>query len=418
MNSSAPTAALPRVGLRFVGLYSLAYLGLWMALLTPVVVTLALRVAQIDPENKESSLSWIMGAGALVAMLANPIAGLLSDRTTAPMGMRRPWLIGGMVLGLVGLYAVATGGLWMIGLGWCVAQLGFNVVLAAIVAILPDHVPESQRGGVSGVLGVCLQMGVVAGVYLTEFTSGSSLWMFMAPGLVAAMLVLMLVLGLRDRVRTREGMARLDLMGFVRSMWIDPRKAPDFAWAFASRFLLMVAMAMLMTYQVFYLLDHLHFKEDQIPAAMTSSTIVNTIATVLGSLVSGWWSDRIGRRKVFVWVSALIFAAGLAWIAQATSFESFQIGNAISGFGQGVYLAVDLALVAAVLPNRQEDAAKDMGIFNLASALPQSVAPAIAPLFLALGASGASPSYSSLFIAAAVFSCAGALAVLPIRSVR
>ena len=148
MTASAQLAAPQPVGMRLVGVYSLAYFGVWMALLTPVVVTLALRVAQIDPVNKEASLSWILGAGAIVAMLANPIAGLLSDRTTSRLGMRRPWLIGGMALGLAGLYAVATGGLWMIGIGWCVAQLGFNALLAAIVAILPDQVPEAQRGGV------------------------------------------------------------------------------------------------------------------------------------------------------------------------------------------------------------------------------------------------------------------------------
>lgn len=421
MTASAQLAAPQPVGMRLVGVYSLAYFGVWMALLTPVVVTLALRVAQIDPVNKETSLSWILGAGAIVAMLANPIAGLLSDRTTSRLGMRRPWLIGGMALGLAGLYAVATGGLWMIGIGWCVAQLGFNALLAAIVAILPDQVPEAQRGGVSGVLGVCLQIGVVAGVYLTEVTASSSFWMFMAPGFVAAALVALLVVGLRDRHRSRADLPPMDVMGFIRSFWIDPRQAPDFAWAFVSRFLLMIGMAMLMTYQVFYLLDHLHFRDDQIPAAMTSSTLVNTVATVLGSLVSGWWSDRIGRRKIFVWVSALIFGAGLALIALATSFEAFQIGNAVSGFGQGVYLAIDLALVAAVLPDSQADAAKDMGIFNLASALPQSVAPAIAPLFLAIGAGGAggaAQNYSALFIAAALFSAAGALAILPIRAVR
>ena len=170
------------VSLFFISVYALAYFGVWLALLTPPIVSLALRVAEIDPANKEINLSWVLGAGAVVAMLTNPIAGLLSDRTTARMGMRRPWLIGGMALGLAGLYMIATGNLLIVIIGWCIAQLGFNSLLAAFVAILPDQVPEKQRGTVCGVLGVSLKLGIVAGVYLTGAVGGSMFMMFMLPG--------------------------------------------------------------------------------------------------------------------------------------------------------------------------------------------------------------------------------------------
>ncbi|MBU6257832.1 MAG: MFS transporter [Burkholderiales bacterium] len=413
-----PAAPRARVAFPFVATYALAYFSIFLALLTPVVVTLALRVAQIDPAHKESSLSWILGAGAAVAMVANPVAGLFCDRTTSRLGMRRPWLVGGLAVGMLGLYLVATGGLALIGLGWCIAQLGYNAVLAAIVAILPDQVPEAQRGSVSGVLGICLQLGIVAGVFLTQYTAGSTVAMFMVPAAIGALLVLALVAVLRDRIRPSAGLPRLDLLAFVKSFWIDPRVAPDFAWAFASRFLLMIGISILLTYQVYYLIDHLHFRPDQIPAAMTRSMITNTLATVVGSLISGWWSDRLGRRKVFVLAAALIYACGLALIGLANRFDAFQVGNAIAGLGQGVYLAIDLALVTAVLPNRDQDAAKDLGIFNIASAMPQSLAPAIAPAFLVIGAGSGAHNYTALFMAAAAFAGAGALAILPIRAVR
>lgn len=70
-----------------------------MALLTPLVVTLALRVADIDVALKESKLSLVLGVGAIVAVLLNPIAGLFSDRPKSRLSTRRPWLIGGMPLG-------------------------------------------------------------------------------------------------------------------------------------------------------------------------------------------------------------------------------------------------------------------------------------------------------------------------------
>jgi len=135
---------------------------------------------------------------------------------------------------------------------------------------------------------------------------------------------------------------------------------------------------------------------------------------VLSSLASGWLSDRTGRRKAFVLIAALIYAAGLLVIGLAHDFNGLLLGVGVCGLGQGMYVAVDLALVTEVLPNPDE-AAKDLGLFNLASAMPQSLAPVIAPLFLALGGP---QNYSALFTAAAVFALLGALAVLPIRGVR
>lgn len=406
------------VGLGFIIIYTLAYFGVWMALLTPLVVSLALRVNEIAPGNKEAALSWILGIGAAVAMLSNPIAGQLSDRTSSRMGMRRPWLVGGMALGLVGLYLMSTSATVLgVGVGWCVAQLGFNAVLAAIIAVLPDQVPEKQRGRVCGALGVCIQLGVVAGVSLTK-VAGSTSNMFMLPGAIAAVLMLIFVFVLKDRQLEKSEVAPFDLAAFFRNFWIDPRKAPDFAWAFLSRFMLFVGLATLLTYQVFYLLDQLHFTREQIPGAMLKSTLVTTVTTVAGSFLSGWLSDRIGRRKVFVYMSAFVYACGLAVIGFADDFQGFLWGIAIVGLGQGVYLAVDLALVSEVLPNKDGDAAKDLGIFNIASALPQSVAPAIAPIFLAIGAGDGLKNYTALFIAAATFATLGALAVLRIRAVK
>jgi MFS family permease len=410
---AAPTK---RVGLGFIVLYAFAFFGLWMAVMTPVVISLALRVNEIDPANKEANLSWILGVGAIVAMLVNPIMGQLSDRTTSRFGMRKPWMLAGASLALVALYLMGTGGLMVVAIGWWLLQLALNTVLATLTAVMPDQVPEEQRGVVSGVLGICLQVGIVGGVFLAQ-SVGSTFQMFMAPGLIFAALLVVFFLSFEDRQLQPGTMPNLDLMALAKSFWIDPRKAPDFAWAFLSRFMLIIGLATLLTYQVFFLIDKLHFSPDQVPGAMLKSTLVTTAATVVGSLLSGWLSDKMQRRKFFVWSSTLIFAAGLAVIGTSHDFDGFLWGIAIVGFGQGVYLAVDLALVTQVLPNPAESA-KDLGIFNLANALPQTVAPAIAPVFLMIGAQGGKGNYTALFIAAAVLSAIGALAVIPIRKVK
>ena len=165
----------------------------------------------------------------------------------------------------------------------------------------------------------------------------------------------------------------------------------------------------------FYLLNHLHENPSGVGTLVFYSTLVQTILIVISSNLGGWLSDKAHRRKIFVIIAAVIYAAGLAFVAFAGSFTLFLVAIAIAGIGQGVYLAIDLALAAAVLPEGGKEAAKDLGVLNIANALPQSLAPAIAPIFLAIGGGN---NYTSLFTAAAIFALLGALAIQPIKGVR
>jgi MFS family permease len=100
-------------------------------------------------------------------------------------------------------------------------------------------------------------------------------------------------------------------------------------------------------------------------------------------------------------------------LAVASTFNGFLVGMAIGGLGFGVYMAVDLALIADVLPDK-DNAAKDLGVFNVAGALPFSVAPAVAPAILAIGGG----SYGALYAVAGICAIIGATAILPVKAVR
>jgi MFS family permease len=421
MNAARPSAAAqerPAASAGFTTLYALAVFGTFLALLTPPVMTLALRVAEVAPDRKESVLSLALGLGALISLLVNPIAGLLSDRTTSRFGMRRPWILGGLAVGTFGLYLIASGGVAMLVVGWCVTQFGFNFLIPTLLAVLPDQIPEHQHGRVSGILNAGFPVGVVAGVFTAQAVAPNMLAMFMVPGLVAAVLVVLFALRLDDRRLSPDAVAPLDWKGFFGGFWISPRTAPDFAWAWLSRFLLFMGLATLMSYQVFYLLEKVGIAQAGIPEAMLKSTLVSTLTTVFGSIAGGWLSDRLARRRIFVLVSAVIYGLGLAIIGASAQFDVFLWGIAVCGLGQGVYLAVDLALVAEVLPDKRGGAGKGIGIISLANNLPQSIAPAIAPVFLAIGAAGAGRNYTVLFVVAAVFALLGAAAALPIKGVK
>jgi MFS family permease len=411
------TAPTKRVGWGFVLVYAFAYAGTWLALLTPILVSIALKVRSLSPENDARNLSLVLGVGALFALFGNPLFGKLSDRTTSRYGMRRPWLLGGALCGSAALLLVATAdSIAAVLIGWCLAQLGFNAVLAAIVALLPDQAPPSQRGVVSGVLGVCMPIGQVSGTFLVDAVSESMLAMFMVPTGIGLAAIALLTLVLRDRDRTQPpGSAPpITFAEFARSYWISPRAHPDFAWAWLSRFLLVLGTAFLNTYQPLYLIKKLGFAEHQITQLIFKAMLVQATMIVLASVVSGRLSDIVQRRKAFVVAGASIYATGLWVAAAADAHNVFLMGMALTGVGHGVYFAVDLALVTEVLPDRERHAAKDLGILNIANALPQSVAPALAPLILALGGG----DYASLFIAAGAIALLGSFAILPLRGVR
>jgi len=189
-----------RVGWRFVVLYALAYTGTWIALLTPVLITIALKVRQLTPGEAATNHSLVLSIGAFFALASNPLFGRLSDRTTSRFGMRRPWLIGGVLGGAVALLVVARAEtIATVLMGWCLAQLSFNAVLAALVAVLPDQVPTEQRGTVAGVLGTCMPLGQLAGTYVVQAVAGSTLAMFMVPALIGAAAILLLAVTLPDR---------------------------------------------------------------------------------------------------------------------------------------------------------------------------------------------------------------------------
>ena len=384
-------------------------------LIAPLLVTLALKVESlVGIDRAPGNLALVTGVGALVAMVGNPLFGRLSDRTSWRLGMRRPWMVIGLVGGSFGILIVALAPAVPVALlGWCIAQLFFNALLAAQVAVLPDQVPVAQRGLVSGILGVCLPIASVCGTFLVKLFTGSDLAMFLAPCAIGGFFILLFAITLEDRRLDEADKPPWSLRELAGTFYLKPRTSPDFAWAFASRFMFVTAYAFLATYQAYYLLEKIGTAEDDVPQQVFLGTLTQSGFVIAASLVSGRLSDRLGRRKIFVLVAAIVYGLGLFAVALASDFDGFLVGMAIGGLGFGTYVAVDLALVADVLPD-EDNVAKDLGVFNIAGALPFAVAPAIAPAILAIG----SGSYGVLYAVAGVCALAGAAAIVPVKGAR
>lgn len=411
----APESTTHRVGWGFIALYTVAFMSTSLVLVAPLLITLALKVnSLVGIERAPRDLALVTGVGALVAMVGNPLFGTISDRTSSRRGMRRPWMVIGLVGGSLGIVVVALAPtIVVVMVGWCLAQLFFNALLAVQVAVLADQVPAAQRGVVSGVLGVCVPIASVSGTFVVQLFTGNQLAMFLAPCAIGGLFILLFAVTLKDRLLDASARPPWSPREFLRTFYVDPRRSPDFAWAFLSRFMFVLAYAFLVTYQAYYLLDKIGSAKDDVPHQIFLATLVQSGVVVIASLLGGRLSDRTGRRKAFVFTASIAYGLALFMVAVATTFDGFLVGMAFSGLGFGVYLAVDLALVADVLPNKNS-AAKDLGVLNIAGALPFSVAPAMAPVILAIG----DGSYEVLYAVAGVCAIVGAGAILRVRGVR
>jgi MFS family permease len=404
-----------RVGWGFMSLYTLAFMSTNLVFLAPILVTLPLRVnSLVGIEQAPRSLALVAGIGALVAMFGNPFFGRMSDRTSSRLGMRRPWMVIGLVGGTVGILIVALApNIAVVLVGWCIAQLFFNAMLAALIAVLPDQVPRAQRGLVSGVLGVCLPIASVSGTFLVKLFTGNPIATFLVPCATGGFFILLFAVALKDRRLAKADRPTWSLLEFVSTFYVRPRTSPDFAWAFASRFMFVLSYALLTTYEAYFLLGKIGTAVADVPQQIFLGTLAQSVVIVAASLIAGRLSDRTGRRKIFVFTASIVYGLAMFAVAVASNFNGFLVGLAISGLGFGIYAAVDLALVADVLPNK-DNVAKDLGVFNIAGALPFSIAPAGAPAILAIG----SGNYGVLYAAAGIFAIIGAVAILPVRGVR
>jgi len=416
--SAAPRSPAERARPVVVAAMSIAQFGLFVALLAPVTVSLALKTQTLVPRDEAAAVNGnVLAVAALVALVGNPVFGRLSDLTVSRFGRRRPWMIGGAVVFTGAMLVVALAGSVPVLLaGWCLAQLAGNAVLAPLLATIADQVPQEQRASVSANVGVMQNIGILAAAYVAARFVDDMVALFVLPGVLALVLVGVFCVVLPDKPSTERPDTR-GWLALLRTFWVNPVRYPDFGWAWLSRFLVFLAYFLFISFRLFYLQERINLAPADAASTLGLGVLVFTIALVITAKVGGWLSDRTGRRKLFVMVSILILAIAFALLGTVTTVPGFLLVEAVMGIGYGVYWSVDTALTVDVLPDR-ENTAKDLGVMNIANALPQSLAAALGGILLAIGTGGAATNYSALFVGAGVIGVLGALAILPIRSVR
>ncbi len=378
-----------------------------------MVIFIPDQVQQLDPANKVGNLAIVMTASSIGAIIIHPLIGAFSDRTRSRFGRRAPWMV--ISAAVAALFMVIMSGaaqLWTLGVFWVIVMLALNALATAQAAIVPDRIEKRRFGTASGVLamGTFLGMGLgVAGAGVFANSIGIGYAAFGAMILVATLLFTIFN---RDFSSGDLEIAPFSWKRLLAGFWVDPRRYPDFWWAFAGRFLLILAYQSVQSYLLYILRDYIGVSDADSTALSTPLTGVMLLGALATAFATGRLSDRSGRRKVYVIVASLIMAASLAIPLLFPSVAGMFALAALFGLGYGIYLSVDAALMTEVLP-AAASAGKDLGILNIATTLPQALTPVIVWALIAL-----TGSYTTVFAAGIVFAVAGALSVLPIRSVR
>jgi MFS family permease len=418
-----------RVKMGRIGVLALANLGIWTAFFTPIQFLLPLQVEGLTPGSKETSLSLVLTVGALISLISNPLAGALSDRTSSRLGRRRPWVLWSSVAAVAVLVllplAPVVGAL---ALGWAMAQLTLNASYAAVTAIIPDQVPVGQRGTVSAIVGACQPLGVMVGALIVQLIPQTGVEIgseevggqgprYIAVAVVLAVTAALFVWRMPDARLARERVPVLRWGPFVRGFWIDPRRHPDFGWVWITRFLVVLGNAFVTTYLLFFARDVLELAPTEADRTVAGILTYYIVALLVFALATGPLSDRVGKVRVFVMVASFIIAASLLILAFSRDVGMVTVAAVVMGAGFGSYTAVDLALISRVLP-RPEDRAKDLGVVNIANAMPQVLAPVIAGVVVtALRSDGYAAAYQTLYLAAAALTVLGAVLVMRVKSV-
>jgi len=411
------------VRVRWVIGLTLASLGMWMATQTPLQVMLALQLQDITPRHKIVALGVVTGLGAVSSALATPVVGALSDRTAHGRrigrfsGRRHRWtlimaVLAALCLAILGDQNTVVG----VSLLYVLFSAFQNGEYASLSAAIPDHVPVRQRATVAGWVGMPIALGLVLGTVLVVDVLGQHLLSgYIALAVLMVVLALPFVLFTPDHPLAPRDREPFSWRQVAASYWISPREYPDFGWAWLTRFLASLAIAMGTLYLLYFLRDAVHyarlFPGQTAADGLLILILIYTVCVVATSIIGGIISDRTGKRKMMVAASGLLMAAAALLLTVVETWPASLVAAALYGIGFGAYIAVDQALITQVLP-KAHDRAKDLGIINIAIVCPGAIGAAIAAPLVSLA------GYPALFGATAVVSVAASIGVWRIKSVR
>jgi MFS family permease len=432
---------LKQIDFIVLSIYWVAIGYMWTSLGGLILPDLVLQF--VGREHEGYALGVLEGVGSLMAVVWQPVAGALSDRTQTRFGRRMPFIVGGTigdVLFLIGLALAGTFGLVLIL--YFLLQTASNTAQGPYQGLMPDVVPEDQRGTASGYFGVANVVGLMAGTigagYILAHAGKTAAILSICGLLLLTMLPTILLIP--DRAPRTAGQFKNAREAIVTT-FSRPLRYPNFLWLMASRLLILMGLVGVQSF-VFFYFSNVFFHNDRKDTITASYTLLGLVivAAFLVSWPAARASDRYGRRP-FIFAGGLLGAVGVLMLVFShfelvpTAFveplaqrlkvpplaaQATLVGVLI-GIGYGVFFSVDWAFVQDVIPAKE--AGLFMGFSNIATAGSGIIARFIGGFLLdpfnhgpqILGLPGGFPVIFSVFSASLLV---GALLILKVPEVR
>lgn len=407
---------IPPVRWTFVLSWTLAQLGLWAAVMTPASVGLALRIADIDPINKDSHYALVSGVGALFAVVSNYAFGYLSDRTTSRFGMRRPYMLGGAIGTLVGSALMGMGQtIPMVFAGWIIVQICANAALTTFLSVLTDRIPAHQRGITSGFAGMCRTSGIILGTLTIKLLPDSPVQIFLIPAAVFLFFALIFIFTFGDKVLSKAEASKVSIAEMASIISFAREKIrydSSFGWVLLSIFLIQSTIAVSQMYMVYFAQDYLHVLRKDLPGVVFIGAMILNLASCATAPVAGYIADKLGARRKTFSCAPILMACGIATMILVPNLNGYYIGLFLIAVGFGVFEGLFVA-IATTTTRGSTSIGSDLGIINMAMTLPSVM---LTTASAGLIASGIGMNYVILFGGAGLLSLLSLLFIRKIRS--
>jgi Na+/melibiose symporter-like transporter len=401
-----------------ITLFGFAVTALWQSLHS---IILPVRLLDFVPEAQKNTYLGLMTlVGLLLAMIFQPIAGAISDRSGSRWGRRRPFvLIGGLAAVLLIPGIGLAGGFIGLFVFYCLLQLASNTAQGPFQALIPDMVPASRRGLASGVKALLEIVGGVALVYVSGlfidryFAGAGSLWLWLVLGILSA---IMAGAAIYTAAAVKEPPAGIpgrlsSILGTLAHTAGHITANRDMVWFLASRLLIYMAFTTIQQFALYFLQDVIGVPNPAEAAARF------TVFAVAGMLVAVWpaghFSDRIGRRPIS-FAAGMLGAAGIAIIALSKEYGTILWAAGLIGMAMGAFNSANWALATDLVPVGEE--ARYLGIANMATAGGGALARGIGPAIDFFNQRGPDAGYDFMLVACIAYFVIGALLVLMVRS--
>ena len=392
---------------------------LWLPLSTVLIQS---QIDEVVPKGSQNTAIGVaLGIGGVFAMTVPPLVGAWSDRLNTRFGRRRPIMVAGTVLTIPGLVILMTATNYPeIVIGYAMIQFFFNAAGAAYAGIIPDVVPAQQIGKASGYLATMTQLGIGGGLGVAGLLSHNRA-IYLVMGAVAALTLIPTVWAARTEGLTPISPPPRRPFGETVREFLRPLHEGDFAWVVFTRFMVSSGITVVLYFLVNFFGDVVLAPHED-AAKFTNNWLLVVVLTALPfGFFGGQLSDRLHRRKIFVYISgaAQSFVA-IVFIAFYPTSVPLVIALGVAyGVGYGLYFAVDWALACDTLPDPKKSA-KDMGLFHIALTLPQAILPLFGGALIDYlnNNMGGNAGYRVVFSSAVLFLLVGTILVSRIKAVR